>query len=125
MGLASDCGSQTCPGERQTALSAVEETVASLSRLPSVTPGVDLGSADSLAVGEGGEGEGGGAGGSDVVEECGPVEYSEGEEEEEEEGFRDADMDELAYEGDPLLYSDGEEGTHIHAVMYGEYDCDV
>ena len=51
----------------------------------------------------------GGASGG-VVEESGPVEYSDGEEEAEGGGLRDADMDELAYEGDPLLYSDCEEG---------------
>ena len=52
----------------------------------------------------------GGRRASETVEESGPVEYSDGEEGEEEGGgLRDADMDELAYEGDPLLYSDYEE----------------
>ena len=65
----------------------------------------------------GGEEEKGGREVSEVVEESGPVEYSEEEEEEEEEkeegGLGDADVDELAYEGDPLLYSDGEDGKSI------------
>ena len=58
---------------------------------------------------------------SEVVEESGPVEYSEGEEEEEEEegGLGDADVDELAYEGDPLLYSDGEDGKSIIQCVAG------
>ena len=45
------------------------------------------------------------AGGSnpDVVEESGPVEYSD------DEGLDDEEMQELAYEGDPLLPSDYEE----------------
>lgn len=53
--------------------------------------------------------------GPEVVEESGPVAYSEGEEEEEEgeneeEGLDDVEMDELVYEGDPLLDSDYEDG---------------
>ena len=51
-----------------------------------------------------------GSGGEVVVEESGPVVYSDGEEEEE--GFGGADVDDLAYEGDPLLYSDAEEGMY-------------
>ena len=42
---------------------------------------------------------------ADVVEESGPVEYLE-----EEEGLEDEDMEDLRYEGDPLLNSDNEEG---------------
>lgn len=42
----------------------------------------------------------------DVVEETGPVEYFE----EDEEGIEDDDMENLAYEGDPLLNSDYEDG---------------
>ena len=61
----------------------------------------------TIAPAEVGVAVGGASGG--VVEESGPVEYSDGEEEEGG-GLRDADMDELAYEGDPLLYSDCEEG---------------
>ena len=54
-----------------------------------------------------------GSGEPETVEESGPVVYSEGEEEDEE-GLGDADMDELAYEGDPLLYSDyEEEGNYV------------
>ena len=45
------------------------------------------------------------AGNPDVVEESGPVEYSD----EEEDGLDDEEMQELAYEGDPLLHSDYEE----------------
>ena len=40
----------------------------------------------------------------DVVEESGPVEYSDNED-----GLDDEEMQELAYEGDPLLHSDYEE----------------
>jgi len=43
----------------------------------------------------------------EVIEESGPVQYCE--EDAEEEGLDDEDMDELAYEGDPLLNSDYEE----------------
>ena len=50
---------------------------------------------------------------SEIVVESGPVVYSDGEEggegEGEEGGLGDADMDLLAYEGDPLLYSDCED----------------
>ena len=42
-----------------------------------------------------------------VVEESGPVEYCE--EDAEEEGLDDEEMDELAYEEDPLLNSDYED----------------
>lgn len=57
-----------------------------------------------------------GSGEPETVEESGPVVYSEGEEEDEE-GLGDADMDELAYEGDPLLYSDYEdEGNHVGGI---------
>ena len=47
---------------------------------------------------------------TETVEESGPVVYSDGEEEEREGegGLRDVDMEDLAYEGDPLLYSDCE-----------------
>ena len=47
----------------------------------------------------------------ETVVESGPVVYSDGEEEGEEEevGLGDVDMEELAYEGDPLLYSDCED----------------
>ena len=41
----------------------------------------------------------------DVIEESGPVQYCE----DVEEGLDDEDMDELAYDGDPLLNSDYEE----------------
>lgn len=54
----------------------------------------------------------------EVIEESGPVQYSDGEEEEGAGGFGDVEMDELAYEGDPLLYSDGEEGTVILYTTY-------
>ena len=43
-----------------------------------------------------------------LVEESGPVVYNDAEEEEEG-GLGDADMEKLAYEGDPLLYSDYED----------------
>ena len=45
---------------------------------------------------------------SETVEESGPVVYSDGEEDEED-GLRDEDMEELVYKGDPLLYSDCED----------------
>lgn len=48
----------------------------------------------------------------ETVEESGPVVYSDGEEDEG--GLRDADMEELAYEGDPLLYSDYEDEGTVH-----------
>lgn len=48
------------------------------------------------------------AGEPEVVEESGPVEYSDDDDDEEEEGLDDEEMDELAYEGDPLLDSDFE-----------------
>ena len=48
----------------------------------------------------------------ETVEESGPVVYSDGEDDEG--GLRDADMDELAYEGDPLLYSDYEDEGTVH-----------
>ena len=44
---------------------------------------------------------------SETVEESGPVVYSDGEDEED--GLRDEDMEELVYKGDPLLYSDCED----------------
>lgn len=54
----------------------------------------------------------------DVVEETGPVEYVE----EDEEGIGDDDMENLAYEGDPLLNSDYEDGKlfslSIHPSIY-------
>ena len=57
---------------------------------------------------------------TDIVEESGPVVYSDGEEEEED-GLRDADMEELAYEGDPLLYSDCEdEGIMTISILWWE-----
>ena len=43
----------------------------------------------------------------EVIEESGPVEYCE--EDAEEEGLDDDEMDELAYEEDPLLNSDYED----------------
>lgn len=48
----------------------------------------------------------------ETVEESGPVVYSDGEDDEG--GLRDADMEELAYEGDPLLYSDYEDEGTVH-----------
>ena len=42
-----------------------------------------------------------------VVEECGPVQYEEGEGEDE--GLDDEEMEELVYEEDPLLHSDYED----------------
>ena len=45
-----------------------------------------------------------------LVVESGPVVYSDEEEGLNEEGLNDDEMKELAYEGDPLLHSDYEEG---------------
>ena len=54
----------------------------------------------------------------EVVEESGPVQYCEEEEEmEEEEGYGDEEMDELAYEGDPLLQSDHEDGKSLKCAL--------
>ena len=47
---------------------------------------------------------GAGDGVSVVVEESGPVQYDEGDE-----GLDDEEMEELAYEDDPLLHSDYED----------------
>lgn len=50
-----------------------------------------------------------------IVEESGPVEYCE----ELEEGIGDHELEQLAYEGDPLLQSDYEdEGTCISVIFY-------
>ncbi len=56
--------------------------------------------------------------GAEVVEESGPVAYSEDEGEGEEGGLDDEEMDGLAYEGDPLLISDYEDGNCRHSVCY-------
>lgn len=54
----------------------------------------------------------------DVVEETGPVEYVE----EDEEGIGDDDMENLVYEGDPLLNSDYEDGKlfslYVHSSIH-------
>ncbi len=55
----------------------------------------------------------------EVVEESGPVTYNEGEEEEG--GLDDEEMDELAYEGDPLLNSDYEDGKAC--LLYTLFVC--
>ena len=65
---------------------------------------------------EGGEG---GEGGEEpeLVEESGPVQYSE------EDALDDEDIEQLAYDGDPLLHSDCEdEGTYIPLSLSG---CDA
>ena len=69
-------------------------------------PSDKLGEEESRRPADGGERR---SGESEVVEESGPVVYR-AEEEEEEEGYDDEELDELAYEGDPLLQSDDEEG---------------
>ena len=98
----------TASDSRQPAL--IDHSLSLTTTLSDSLPEISLRSPDLVGV-EGNEVEGGGGGVvSEMVEESGPVEYSDGEEEEG--GFGDADMDELAYEGDPLLYSDGEEGEH-------------
>ena len=97
----------TASDSRQPAL--IDHSLSLTTTLSDSLPEISLRSPDLVGVG-GSEVEGGGGVVSEMVEESGPVEYSDGEEEEG--GFGDADMDELAYEGDPLLYSDGEEGEH-------------
>ena len=54
----------------------------------------------------------------EVIEESGPVEYVDEEEEDYDDdhddgGLGDEEMDELAYEGDPLLHSDYEDGKFM------------
>ena len=49
----------------------------------------------------------------EVVEESGPVDYVDEEEDYDDGGIGDEEMDELAYEGDPLLHSDYEDGKFV------------
>ena len=50
----------------------------------------------------------------EVIEEAGPVEYvNEEEEDYDDGGMGDEEMDELVYEGDPLLHSDYEDGVFV------------
>ena len=53
---------------------------------------------------------------SEVIEETGPVQciQEEEEEEEEEEGLGDRDLEELIYDGDPLVESDCEDSELLY-----------
>ena len=52
---------------------------------------------------------------SEVIEETGPVQcIQEEEEEEEEEGLGDRDLEELIYDGDPLVESDCEDSELLY-----------
>ena len=59
----------------------------------------------------------------EVIEESGPVEYVDEEEEDYDDddddgGLGDEEMDELAYEGDPLLHSDYEDGKFMSLALW-------
>lgn len=107
--------------DRARADSSSQLSSSSNSRLPALSESSALNDAISSVESSGGGAMEEMAISVETVEESGPVVYSDGEEDEV--GLRDADMDELAYEGDPLLYSDYEDEGTVHFMTIVKMLC--